>query len=914
MKIHIQIIITTFIISCSFLVFGQTELVQANFNSCSIPNGWSTEVVRGEADWQFGDVDNGNANTPNMDGTCMAYFDDDGVGEVAPFSRVRLITPIFNGEEAGTVTLDFDLIFRKYTDLEHFAISVLSDGKEEPVFSRYEQFGGEQFNDYEHLQIDLSRYRGKEMQVVFIYDDGNDWGWWVGLDNILITGTGSLHDACDRAISLFSNESCVLGDHRNAIKNDFSVDCGNGSKSLWYQFEAQENGWYEIATSSDFNDMISLYQGSNCTQLTNILCDNSDEYGFEGEKLRFEAVQNAMYWIRLAGTESDFGRSEGQHCILISKKEKDIETVDFDLCSGAIPAELNSDCTPSNNTLATTSNVSQPNNIRARSDIWYSFTMDDRDLLNIQSNANFADMISVYSGDCESPVFVSSNERGQRLEIQSLVEGETYFIQLSGFFSTLKGEGCLQLTTKMVEIPANDLCTDAISLSLNGSFSTISNTFATNSSAISSCNAVASKAIWYKFIAPPSGAVLLKGEADFPFTATVFSGNCNEMVEVACVKQPNFCNGNMHISSLDPGTTYFVMVSSTNFLHGFTAGEISFSIISFENIPDDKTLLLEVVEVCDGLGKGVLEVSVSGGSGVYEMAGYEVDEILAHNQSYTITIYDEMAGCERAVVGKFYCPSEENCAESNLALTANKICIVNANGENTGEASIQISASGGNGALQFLGTQNETIMMDGDYYQAAVVDESGCSMVLEGLVYCPKPEIDACANSTLDIDFELTCMYDKFGKWTGKTAVNYSVSGGEPGYEIVGMNQGQIYDRNEAYEVQVIDGLGCDVFKTGVFSCPEKNTKDIVDAELEEFSIYPNPTSSLVNIDWRSTSSGEADIEIMTLHGQVVEKLKFPYIKGMNKILLNLQNYPQNVYLVAIIQRGKPNFLRIIKN
>ena len=184
---------------------NETNILVEDFNDCGLPVGWSTNIQQGENDWQFGFVENGNTGSTSMNGSCFAYFDDDGLGNEAPFSTAMLISPPFDGTQVAELNLDFDVILRRYTDLEHLGIYVWDGTTATNVVNYFTDLGGPDFTEYIHERIDLSLHRSANMQIVFVYDDGDDWGWWVGIDNVKISGSGMANDLCSNAIDLELN-------------------------------------------------------------------------------------------------------------------------------------------------------------------------------------------------------------------------------------------------------------------------------------------------------------------------------------------------------------------------------------------------------------------------------------------------------------------------------------------------------------------------------------------------------------------------------------------------------------------------------------------------------------------------------------------------------------------------------------
>ena len=219
-----------------------TAIISEQFNNCNMPAGWSTNIITGAADWNFGEIINNNAQVSTMDGSCFAYFDDDGIGQDAPFSTVDLITPVFDGTAHANFQLDFDFIFRRYADFENVAVLVFDGIDNYQIVKEFpEAVGGPQFNVYQSISLDLTPYRSASMQVIFRYEDGNEWGWWTGIDNVKITGDGSINDLCENAIDLAIGASCTSASNRNAIFSGPESSCNNSQiGSLWYLIEPQQ--------------------------------------------------------------------------------------------------------------------------------------------------------------------------------------------------------------------------------------------------------------------------------------------------------------------------------------------------------------------------------------------------------------------------------------------------------------------------------------------------------------------------------------------------------------------------------------------------------------------------------------------------------------------------------------------------
>ena len=150
------------------------------------------------------------------------------------------------------------------------------------------------------------------MRVVFEYDDGKAWGWWAGLDNIKVTGSGVANDICTNAVTLYSGMNCLPANTFNALFDGPASPCvARSVGGLWYHWTADFSGTARFKTTADFNDVVMVYSG-DCNNLTPVLCNNDDEHGFTGETTYFTAQAGVQYLIQVSGREEgSSGEGEG---------------------------------------------------------------------------------------------------------------------------------------------------------------------------------------------------------------------------------------------------------------------------------------------------------------------------------------------------------------------------------------------------------------------------------------------------------------------------------------------------------------------------------------------------------------------------------------------------------------------------
>ena len=320
------------------------------------------------------------------------------------------------------------------------------------------------------------------MRIAFIFDDLGYQAWKAGIDNFKIQGYGVLSDVCEKAIPLTMNATCETYTNQNAIFSGSIPSCVDSTKSsIWFSFVAPSSGDVSIKTSNNtFNEIITLFDGS-CGSLTELDCSNRDEFGFVGETLRYSGLTaNNTYYARISGIADDFGATEGETCIQIVSNIQTNPTPTNDNCADAVLLNMNNSCIEGTN-IGATFETNEPFpllNNKSRSSIWYAFVAPNEGELEIFTDADFADVITVFSGSCGNLTEIDGNDMGRSLKLESLTAGETYLVQITGFFATLEGHVCMRVRP-LLDAPNNDICTQAITLVMNDECVLASNDWAT---------------------------------------------------------------------------------------------------------------------------------------------------------------------------------------------------------------------------------------------------------------------------------------------------------------------------------------------------------------------------------------------------------------------------------------------------
>lgn len=556
-----------------------THLAQANFDDCSLPTGWTTNIIEGTNDWLFErpPPDYGG----DINGTCMAYFNDDVLGDNV-LATVQLQSPTFSTIPYATITLDLDVHFTDADGAElNDALRILAfDGNTyQTVFSfqdqHYTDWGIQNFT---HSTFDLSPYRNPNFHVIIEYTDGGGWAWFAGVDNINIAGSGQAIDVCTSSQTLTIGEACTTNTNAAAFFDGPQPSCNDTTNySLWYDFVAPASGSITINSNADFNDVITVFSGS-CNNLTEIACYNYDEYGFDGENYYLNGLNSGQnYYLRLSGATCTFGSPTGTACVEINDGGHAKAPPINDLCTHATVLTVDHNCVSGTNIHATFNGPTPSLNERSRASIWYSFTAPTDGRVEINTNADFADVITVFSGNCNGLNEVVGTDFGPVLMADELTPNQTYYIQVSGYFATVEGNVCMALKN-VPAAPTNDLCVDAMTIAIGEECSSSTNSYATFNGPTPSCDVLPNNSVWFRFTAPASGTVKMNSGADFVHVLSLYAGSCGNLSEMGCQYNPSKCDAAVAFNNLMPNEIYYVQVASAQNTFGHNDGEVCLNI------------------------------------------------------------------------------------------------------------------------------------------------------------------------------------------------------------------------------------------------------------------------------------------------------------------------------------------------
>ncbi|GIV35221.1 MAG: hypothetical protein KatS3mg031_2756 [Chitinophagales bacterium] len=394
------------------------------------------------------------------------------------------------------------------------------------------------------------------------------------------------NDLCADALAIFCGES-VSGTTQSATADSVSF-CGtsNSAPGVWYSFTGTGD-FVTVSTcnAANYDTKISVFT-DGCGTLT-CVGGNDDFTGCSGftSEVGFLSTPGVQYLILVHGFQNESGS------FTLSVNCEPV-TATNDLCTSAIPIGCGdtitgstADATPDAAPFCSTSNTAPG--------VWYRYTGDGSFVTASLCNAgtNYDTKLSVYTGDCTSLLCEVGNDDDSGCSFSSLsssvewlsTAGTDYFILVHGFGSNT-GSFELTLNCNPVELPANDDPCNAEPLTL-GTPAPFDNTFATalpgeispgvGSIPGSTCNSPdgwcsldpdVQNSLWYTFVAPPSGHVIISSEpldGQLAVYSVTDCGDFSTYTEIGANDDGNpaclFCPL-VELHCLMPGATYYVQL------------------------------------------------------------------------------------------------------------------------------------------------------------------------------------------------------------------------------------------------------------------------------------------------------------------------------------------------------------------
>ncbi len=346
--------------------------------------------------------------------------------------------------------------------------------------------------------------------------------------------------------------------------------------------------------------------------------------------------------------------------------------------------------------------------------------------------------------------------------------------------------------------PANDMCADAIALSVVCGTPTVvsaSTDGATSTDNGPTCNTTASTApgVWYTVTGTGADITASLCGSTYDTKLFVYDGTCGAL---NCIDgDDDYCGSSSQVTfTSTAGVIYYILVTGFGSDFGDFTLTLTAEPAQLSSVATDVT--------CYGGNDGALDVTVTGGVAPYTFAwdnSATTEDITGLSAgTYNITVTDAI-GCVSTLAATVLDGSQ---------ITVNLDAVTDATGCFTGDGTISTSASGGTGVYTYLwnsgqATDDITALNAGNYL-LTVTDGNGCTGTLAVLVSSPDQPViavDAITNTLCNgssdgaIDISVT---------GGTPTYNYNWNSGETTEDISGIAAG-------TYTVTVTDAAGCTV-------------------------------------------------------------------------------------------------------
>lgn len=798
MKISILILF----LSCSLLE-AQNLISNEPFTDCSLPGKWELNTKQGN----FGFSITKSNLFPKSDATCSIIYQQSNNSNTG-LKEFNITTKEFKLFSYDEYTFKFGLRFTRPNQIGLLKLNMIVDG----IVKTLQSYSSDISHPSQIVQEQSFKLSGlqkaKSIKFTFDYEaNGNDFNNLIIIDNIFLSGPDN--DDCSRAIELFIDNPCISGNSTGALITGPPVKCsGQYIQGLWYKFSPDYTGQLKINNFSTYNDAVSVFKGS-CNSLVDVQCINQDEYGFEGEQEFIEVNAGEQYFLRISKQTNYYGRDDiDDMCIAIEKINPEYPS--NDQCDQSIGLTIGNLCVLNTNYTANFNNPLPSLNERSRADVWYHFTATKSNPLEITSHADFADVITLFKGDCTNLAEVKCEDFGNKLILTNPIPNTLYKIQVSGYFSSIEGNLCVEVKEKSSNKPSNDDCPTARAIELNKLCVSSDNINANNSKIKGSCVVYNAPDIWYSFVAPAEKDVAIDIEAGFNYNYTLYSGNCTNLTEVSCGNSPDPCGDYLYFKGLNPGKTYYLQIISTYKPVKATEAQICVRINELSKTTPKALLDLQLTTECLHGVLGKVGYIASGGKGLYKYFGPDPNEYFLPGEKIEAFVEDE-SGCRDFAQTIIGCSPPKHCANSTLDITIDFECLKDSIGRQTGEVILHVAGKGGSGAYFYYGTMDGTKLNHGDPYKVVLIDSDSCYLIEEGQIVCPPYD---CSQSNLTVSANYECIDTLL-----RAKLKLEIKGNLGNYQLVGNTDGELLKNGDPYSVLVIDQAACSAEISGIINC-----------------------------------------------------------------------------------------------
>lgn len=376
------------------------------------------------------------------------------------------------------------------------------------------------------------------------------------------------NDECANSVLLTANPSinCIstyTGSLFGATDSGVSTEMGTADDDVWFRFVATATAHKInlLNIDGDVTDLVHEVMDGTCGTLTTLSSSDPNSSLVSG------LIVGTTYYVRVFSYSDDPAATAFDICIT------SMPVLTNDECENAVSLTVNtnSSCTSAtagtivgatDSGLATTTGT-------ADDDVWFSFvaTATSHRIKLIDSSGDLTDLVhEVLDGTCGSLTVLSSSDPDSSL-VNGLIVGSTYYIRVFSYGSSASESTTFNVCVSVPPAaPANDECTNAVTVQVNTNDSCTLKTTGTLVSATNSNESVPSTGnadddVWYRFVATSTSHRIKLQNINGDITDLVhevFSGSCGGQLESLHISDPE----SSLVSGLTIGTTYYLRVFS----------------------------------------------------------------------------------------------------------------------------------------------------------------------------------------------------------------------------------------------------------------------------------------------------------------------------------------------------------------
>lgn len=441
--------------------------------------------------------------------------------------------------------------------------------------------------DYQNSQVEFEIFENQKYYIVLGFNIYNFQRGFITMNGFYFDYPQNID--CSNSISILEpslSENTITGVNYG-LNTSFNSLCEEKTyyNSLWYSFNATQNGFVYVDITSTILPYFNVYEGEcgslSCLDFTSFSHDIS---------LGFNVTSGNTYFL-LFGFLFD-----GEYYGSLEFTYKFNTETNID-CNSAYNLQQ-----PSNTPITIEGNSIQGTSFSSECDVfnnpitsWYTFTSLNTGYISI-SFSSYSISFNVYSGECNSlQCFSGDMFVGFNLYQFEVIAGETYFLVL-GFGSNA---GPFEMTYQYFELSPNIECMNALEIVdpviMDGFYS--SNNIGSDISFSDCDGSVLDTAIYFKFLSTQAGVVTIDayyGSYIYP-TVSIFSGTCDDII---CVDYQLY---DISIVTFDtiPGTTYYIVV-------GGYLGEAGYINMYASGLTDGSGVICTYPIIFDVVGSGTI--------------------------------------------------------------------------------------------------------------------------------------------------------------------------------------------------------------------------------------------------------------------------------------------------------------------